>query len=59
MGYSCCYCTKSIGDISGDMRRANQAIILERLSVPTIVEVLESLNESAVFSKLDSRWSFY
>ena len=38
------------------MRRANdEAIIRERLPMPTIDEVLESLNGSAVFSKLDLR----
>ena len=40
------------------MRRANQAIIRERLPVPTTDEVLESLNGSAVISKLDLRWGF-
>ena len=28
----------------------------ERLPIPTVDEVLESLNESTVFSKLDLRW---
>ena len=61
MGYSCCYCTKSIRDIRlyVDMRRANQAIIRERLPVPTVDEVLESLNGSTVFSKVDLRWGFH
>ena len=41
-----------------DMRRANEAIIQERLPIPTIDEVLESLNGSGVFSKLDLRLGF-
>ena len=46
---------KPSGDIRlcVDMRRANEAIIRERLPIPTIDEVLESLNGSGVFSKLD------
>ena len=46
---------KPLGDIRlcVDMRRANKAIIWERLPIPTIDEVLESLNGSGVFSKLD------
>ena len=39
-----------------DMRRANEAIVRERLPIPTVDEVLESLNGSTVFSKLDLRW---
>ena len=52
---------KASGDIRlcVDMRRANEAIIRERLPIPTIGEVLESLNGSAVFSKLDLRWGFH
>ena len=42
-----------------DMRRANEAIIRERLPIPTIDETLESLNGSTVFSKLDLRWGFH
>ena len=36
-----------------DMRRANEAIFRERLPIPTVDEVLEELNGSIVFSKLD------
>ena len=52
---------KPSGDIRlcVDMRRANEGIIRERLPIPTIDEVLESLNGSGVFSKLDLRWGFH
>lgn len=52
---------KSSGDIRlicDDMRRVTEAIIRERLPIPTIDEVLASVNGSAVFSKLDLAWSF-
>ena len=42
-----------------DMRRANEAIIRERLPIPTVDEVLEELNGSTVFSKLDLRHDFH
>lgn len=42
-----------------DMKWANEAIIHERLPIPTIDEVLESLIGSAVFSKLDLKWGFH
>ena len=42
-----------------DMRRANEAIIRERHPIPTIDEVLEQLNGSTVFSKIDLRWGFH
>ena len=41
------------------MCRANEAIVRERLPIPTVDEVLESLNGSTVFSKLDLRWGFH
>ena len=52
---------KASGDkrLCVDMRRANEAIIRERLPIPTIDEVLESLNGTAVFFKLDWRWGFH
>lgn len=52
---------KASGDIQlcVDMRRANKAIICERLPIPTTDEVLKSLKGSAVFSKLDLRWGFH
>ena len=51
---------KAEGDIRlcVDMRKANQAIIRERIPIPTVDEVIENLNGSAVFSKLDSVWDF-
>jgi len=42
-----------------DMRRANEAVIRERLPIPTVDEVLEELNGSTVFSKLDLRHGFH
>jgi len=52
---------KPSGDIRlcVDMQRTNEAIIRERLPIPTIHELLESLNGSGVFSKLDLRWGFH
>ena len=52
---------KPSGDIRlcVDMRQANTAIKRERLPIPTIDEVLEELNGSAVFSKLDLKWGFH
>ena len=41
------------------MLRANEAIEHERLPTPTLDEVLEGLNGSTVFSKLDLRWGFH
>lgn len=50
---------KSEGDIRLciDMRRANEAI--ERHPIPTVDEILQSLNGSKVFSKLDLRWGYH
>ena len=39
-----------------DMRRANEATIRKRFPIPTIGEVLESLDGRGVFSMLDLRW---
>lgn len=41
------------------MRMANEAIERERYQIPTIEEVLQELNGSAVFSKLDLKWDFH
>ena len=52
---------KTSGDIRlcVDMRTANEAIIRERIPIPTVDEVLENLNGSTVFSKLDLRLGFH
>ena len=52
---------KASGDIRlcVDMRKANAAIIRERIPIPTMDEVLENLNGSAVFSKLDLCLGFH
>ena len=52
---------KPSGDIRlcVDMRRANEAIIRERHPIPTIDEVLQSMNGSTVFSKIDLKWGFH
>ena len=52
---------KASGDIRlcVDMRKANAAIICERIPAPTVDEVLENLNGSAVFSKLDLCLGFH
>ena len=42
-----------------DMRQANEAIIRERHPIPTVDEVLEELNQSTVFSKLDLKLGFH
>ena len=42
-----------------DMRRANDAIWREKLPIPTVDEVLEELNGSTVFSKLDMNMGFH
>ena len=41
------------------MRWANKAIFRERLPIPTVDEVLEELNGSTMFSKLDLCWGFH
>jgi len=41
------------------MRKANEAIIRERIPNPTVDKVLESLNGSVVFLKLDLRLGFH
>lgn len=42
-----------------DMRRANEAIIRKRYPVPTVDEVLQSINQSIVFSKLDLKQGYH
>ena len=50
-----------MGDIrlSIDMRRANQAIQKERHPIPTVDEIMQSLNGSKLFSKLDLKWGYH
>ena len=42
-----------------DMRQANCAVERERYPIPTIDEVLQDMNNSKVFSKLDLRWGYH
>ncbi len=42
-----------------DMRRANEAIIRERHPIPTVDEVLQTINQSTVFSKIDLKWGYH
>jgi ribosomal protein S27AE len=42
-----------------DMRQANTAIVRERHPIPTVDEVLQSMNGSKVFSKIDLRSGFH
>ena len=41
------------------MHRANEAIIREYYPIPTVDEMLQSLNQSTVFSKLDLKWGYH
>ena len=61
MGSPLAVVPKPDGDvrICVDMRRANQAIIRERQPIPTVEEVLEDLNGSTVFSRVDLKWGFH
>ena len=43
---------------SGDMRKANEAIVRERHPIPTVDDILYQLNGSKVFSKLDPNGDF-
>uniref|UniRef100_A0A669BA80 Gypsy retrotransposon integrase-like protein 1 n=1 Tax=Oreochromis niloticus TaxID=8128 RepID=A0A669BA80_ORENI len=42
-----------------DMRKANEAIIRERYPIPTVDEILQGLNGSAIFTKLDLKWGYH
>lgn len=42
-----------------DMTQANEAIIKERHPIPTIDEILNELNGSCIFSKLDLKLGFH
>ena len=52
---------KKNGDvrICVDMRRANQAVTRERYPIPTVDEVIQDLNQSKVFSKLDIQLAYH
>ena len=41
------------------MRQANAAVVRERHPIPTVEEILQDLNGSTVFSKLDLKWGFH
>lgn len=42
-----------------DMRRANEAVIRERHPIPTVDEIIQDLNKSSVFSKLDIKMAYH
>ncbi len=42
-----------------DMRQANAAIIRGRFPIPTVDELLQGMNGSAIFSKLDLKWGYH
>jgi hypothetical protein len=42
-----------------DMRRANKAVIRERHPIPTVDEILDRMNGSCVFTKLDLKSAFH
>ena len=42
-----------------DMRQANQAIVRERHLMPTLDDVINDLNGSVVFSKIDLQKSYH
>ena len=52
---------KANGDIRlcVDMRRANEAVVREHYQVPVLDEVLQDLNQSKVFTKLDIKWAYH
>lgn len=42
-----------------DMRMANKAIIRGRYPIPTVDELLQGMNGSVMFSKLDLKWGYH
>ena len=42
-----------------DMRQANQAIMRRRYPIPTVDDVLHTMNGFKVFSKLDLKWGYH
>ncbi|CAC5425334.1 unnamed protein product [Mytilus coruscus] len=41
------------------MRRTNEAVVREKYPIPTVEEILQDLNQSKVYSKLDIKWAFH
>lgn len=41
------------------MRRVDDAVFRERYPIPTVDEILQDLNQSKVYSKLDIKWAFH
>ena len=52
---------KADGDICLciDMRRESEAILRGRYPIPTVDELLHSMNGSQIFSKLDLKWGYH
>lgn len=42
-----------------DMRRANEAIVRVCFPIPTVDELLQGMNGSTIFSKLDLKWGYH
>lgn len=42
-----------------DMRSANEALVREQYPIPTVDEILQGMNGSAIFSKLDLKWGYH
>ena len=42
-----------------DMRQANAAIIRQRFPIPTVDEVLQDLNQSKIFSRIDIKMAYH
>ena len=42
-----------------DMLRANEAAVRERHNIPTIDDVLQTMDGSTMFSKLGLKWGYY
>ncbi|KAL1258946.1 hypothetical protein QQF64_009523, partial [Cirrhinus molitorella] len=42
-----------------DKRQANRAIVRERYPIPTVDEILQGINGSIIFSKLDLKWGYH
>ena len=61
MGQPCKCSPKTNGEVRlcVDMRQANCIVEREQYPIPTIDEVLQDMNNSKVFSKLDLRWGYH